>query len=90
MKAKPSLLEPGWTVEEVAAYLATTPGQIRNLVYEKRIPYRKVGSRLLFRRISIDAWLAGLPGVGVEAALQRCRELWGDVASNVAESSERP
>ena len=54
MRPPPALIA-GWTVAEAAQYLATTPEQIYQLVSARRIPYRKIGTNLLFRREALDA-----------------------------------
>ncbi len=51
--------EPWIGVEEAATYLAAPTSRIYSLVSAKRIPYRKDGSRLLFRRSELDTWLDG-------------------------------
>jgi len=40
-----------------------TPGAIRNLVLRRKIPFRKVGGRLVFLRDEIEKWIASAPGV---------------------------
>jgi excisionase family DNA binding protein len=49
--------EPWLGVDEAARYLACTPSRIYALKSANRIPHRKDGSRLLFRRSELDAWL---------------------------------
>jgi excisionase family DNA binding protein len=44
------------TVSEVAAMLRLTPKGIYKMVNEKRIPFRKAGSQLLFDQREIDEW----------------------------------
>jgi excisionase family DNA binding protein len=44
-------------VEGAAAHLGCKPQRIYNLVHARAIPYRKDGSRLLFRLSDLDAWL---------------------------------
>lgn len=78
----PAALIPGWTVAEAAQYLATTAEQIYQLVSARRIPYRKIGTKLLFRRETLDAWLAELPGVSVETAVQHCRSVDRDAGAD--------
>ena len=51
---------------EVAFLLGRTPGGIRNLVYRRRIPFRRTSGRLLFIRSEIDAWVKGSPGIKPE------------------------
>lgn len=40
-----------------AEYLATTERHIRRLVYERRIPYIKLGSKVRFDRADLDAYV---------------------------------
>lgn len=51
--------EPWIDVEQAAEYLGCKPQRIYNLKHEGRIPYRKDGSKLLFRRSELDASLEG-------------------------------
>ena len=44
-------------VEQAAEHLGCKPQRIYNLVHARAIPYRKDGSRLLFRLSDLDAWL---------------------------------
>lgn len=44
-------------VEQAAEHLGCKPQRIYNLVHARAIPYRKEGSRLLFRLSDLDAWL---------------------------------
>ncbi len=48
----------GWlTVRETAEYLRCPKSRIYSLVSARRIPFVKDGSRTLFRRSELDAWL---------------------------------
>jgi excisionase family DNA binding protein len=51
--------EPWVGVRKAAAHIACQPQRIYNLVHERAIPYRKDGSRLLFRLSDLDRWLDG-------------------------------
>ena len=51
-------VEPWIDVREASAHLACPRSRIYALVSARRIPHRKDGSRLLFRRSELDAWLA--------------------------------
>jgi excisionase family DNA binding protein len=51
-------VEPWIGVREASAHLACPRSRIYALVSARRIPHRKDGSRLLFRRSELDAWLA--------------------------------
>lgn len=56
----PAKLPPGvpqfLTVAEVAAMLRLTPKAIYKMVHERRIPFRKAGTQLLFNPKEIDEW----------------------------------
>lgn len=43
-------------LEEVAEYLHLTREDVEQLVKDQEIPFERHGSRLLFRKIDIDAW----------------------------------
>ena len=45
-------------VEQAAEHLACGTSRIYSLVSAGRIPFERDGSRLLFRRSALDAWLA--------------------------------
>ena len=45
-------------VKEVANYLKCSCSAIRKLVNTNGIPYYRVGSRILFRKVSIDDWVS--------------------------------
>ncbi len=46
-----------FTVKEVADYLRCSQSAIRKLVANNKIPFYKVGRRILFRKMSIDNWI---------------------------------
>jgi len=46
------------TIGELASYLSTTERHLRRLVYEKRIPYLKVGHFIRFHPGAISRWLS--------------------------------
>ena len=46
------------TIEQAAEYLATSVRHVRGLIYERRIPYSKVGRFPRFMKDDLDAWLA--------------------------------
>lgn len=54
---EPKGSEPWIGVEQAADHLACKPHRIYSLVHRRAIPYRKDGSRLLFRRSELDRWL---------------------------------
>ena len=45
-------------VQELATYIRSTPGSVRQMVHLRRLPFIKRGTRVLFDRRAIDAWLA--------------------------------
>lgn len=48
----------GWlTVAECAEYLRCSTGRVYQLVSARRIPFQKDGSRVLFRRSTLDRWV---------------------------------
>jgi excisionase family DNA binding protein len=51
-------VEPWIGVRDASAHLACPASRVYALVSARRIPHRKDGSRLLFRRSELDAWLA--------------------------------
>ncbi len=57
------------TVAEAAKFLRVHPRTIYELVYQNRIPYHKVGDRILFMRISLIEWTAS------QAEIDRSRRL---------------
>lgn len=44
-------------VKEVAKYLNCSISAIRKLVTNNSIPYYRVGTRIFFRKLSIDTWI---------------------------------
>src|SRR6266540_1366940 len=57
------------TVAEAAELLRVHPRTIYELVYQNRIPYHKVGDRILFMRNSLIEWTAN------QAEIDRSRRL---------------
>jgi excisionase family DNA binding protein len=49
--------EPWLGVQEAASHLACPTSRIYALVSARRIPHHRDGSRLLFRRSEVDAWV---------------------------------
>lgn len=45
------------TVQEVAAYLRTSPGAIRNLIWRKKLRAFKPGKKLLIKKDDLDLYL---------------------------------
>ncbi len=50
--------EPWISVAEAATHLACSRSRVYSLVSVGRIPHEKDGSRVLFRRSALDAWVA--------------------------------
>lgn len=56
--------EDRWlNVAEAAEHIRAKPQRLYALVSARRIPFHKDGSRLLFRRSEIDAWLEAGGGI---------------------------
>ena len=49
--------EPWLTVEQAAEHLACPKSRLYALVSARRVPFRKDGSRVLFRASELDDWL---------------------------------
>ena len=47
---------PLWNVNDVATFLGVSTRTIRDLVYRRRIPYRKVGRCVRFSPEEIERW----------------------------------
>ena len=47
------------TTEEAAQYLGTTPRHVRRLVSDHELSHYKVGGRVRFADVDLDAWLDG-------------------------------
>ena len=45
------------TTEEAAQYLGTTPRHVRRLVSDHELSHYKVGGRVRFADVDLDAWL---------------------------------
>lgn len=45
------------TVAEAAEHLRCTPSRLYSLTSARRVPFHKDGSRTLFRRSELDAWV---------------------------------
>jgi excisionase family DNA binding protein len=54
------------TIFELSKYIKRSAGAIRNLVLRRKIPYRKVGGRLLFDKDEIDKWIKTSEGISLE------------------------
>lgn len=49
-----------YNTEELAKYLSISVSTIRKLKRSNRIPYLRIGNKLLFQKESIDKWLNNL------------------------------
>jgi hypothetical protein len=67
----PELLD----VHACAVWRGTTELAIRKDVERGKIPYRRHGGRILFRRGELELWWRSLDGVDVEEALKRARKV---------------
>ena len=56
-KEKDLLFDNLINVKTVAEWLGVAPKTIHNWVYLRKIPYVKVGQKVLFRQRSLKAWL---------------------------------
>jgi len=65
-------------VHACASLLGTSTRSIRGLVAKKVIPFRKLGSRIIFLRSEIESWVANLPGCSVEEAQENIQRWEGD------------
>ena len=65
-------------VDEVAQYLHLGRADIEHLVNNREIPFEKVGDRLVFRKVSLDAWasrrILGLEGRGLTEYHQKASQ----------------
>lgn len=50
------------STNEVASLILRTPGSVRRLVAEGKIPYRKPNGRFMFPLDEIQQWIDGAPG----------------------------
>lgn len=64
------------TVTTAAAFLGTTEKALRRQVERRRVPFRRLGRKVIFIESELSAWLETLPGVTLEevkAMQERCR-----------------
>ena len=45
------------TIKEAAAYIGASEYKLYEMVRQKLIPHYRVGSKILFREATIDAWM---------------------------------
>lgn len=53
-------------VKGAASLLGMTEKGLRRQVERRRVPYRRLGRKLVFIRSEIEAWIYGLPGAKLE------------------------
>jgi len=58
-------------VKGAAAYLCMTEGAVYAAVARRQIPFRRLGRKLLFDAVELDAYMHGLEGVDVSEAVAR-------------------
>lgn len=58
-------------VRSAAAYLCMTEGAVYAAVARRQIPFRRLGRKLVFDAVELDAYMHGLEGVDVNEAVAR-------------------
>lgn len=58
-----------FTVKEAAPYIGASEHKVRKMVHLKEIPSYKIGNRIMFRKSTLDEWIAkqeeeGFKGTG--------------------------
>ncbi|WP_422657374.1 helix-turn-helix domain-containing protein [Paenibacillus sp. EC2-1] len=46
------------TVKQAALYIGASEYKLRELVRDKNIPAYRIGSKIMFRKTSLDEWIA--------------------------------
>lgn len=46
------------TLKEAAPYIGASTYKLREMVRDKQIPAYRIGNRIMFRRSSLDEWIA--------------------------------
>jgi len=64
-------LSPVGVAEE---YPFTSPGAVRTLASRRRIPFRKIGGKLIFLRRELDAWIEDSPGLTINEYQRKERQ----------------
>ena len=54
------------STKQLSDFIQRTEPAIRNLVMRRKIPFRKVGGRLMFIQSEIEKWVLDSPGVRLE------------------------
>ncbi len=76
-------------VDEVADGLHVTVRHVRGLVFERRIPFLEIGSRLRFDPVEVEDWLSTLRVDVRDPALRPSRDSARDHAHAVGRPSSR-
>jgi excisionase family DNA binding protein len=58
-------------VKGAALYLGMTEGAVYAAVARRQIPFRRLGRKLVFDAVELDAYMHGLEGVDVAEAIAR-------------------
>ncbi len=58
-------------VAGAAVYLSMTEGAVYAAVARRQIPFRRLGRKLVFDAVELDAYMHGLEGVDVSEAVAR-------------------
>lgn len=61
-------------VRSGAAFIGGTEKQLRALIARRRVPFRRLGGRIIFLREELASWMAGLPGCTPAEARQNLGE----------------
>jgi hypothetical protein len=64
--------EEYYLTNECAKFLNRSSGAVRNLVMRRKIPYRKVGGRLVFLKSELEVWIQNSPGVRLQDLEKGC------------------
>lgn len=60
-----------WTLDDVAARLATTNRHVRRLVADRRLPHLRIGRFLRFEPSEVERWIAKQRPLDVEQSGQQ-------------------
>ncbi len=58
--------------QQLSEYIKRSAAAVRNLVLRRKIPFKKVGGRLLFIRKEIDGWIQMSEGVSLDDLERDC------------------
>jgi excisionase family DNA binding protein len=45
------------TVKEAAIYIGASEFKVRDMVRQKQLPHYRIGSRILFRKVTLEQWI---------------------------------